>query len=383
MPMRVTIVTEMDSGGMSGVTRYIHEMISHARPESLGIDLRVLHSGRETPAGEWLARSSRSTRRSALARKVDQMIRLPVALRRSRSSVVHYPSGKLPAGWAAGPSPRVVTLHGAARLSRSPWLSKEHRASGDLLERRLRQGSRKLARVITVSQWSKRELVQASHLRPEQVDVIPNGVDLEKFRPPDDQTGTAAWRKATLGFEAPYLLHVGPCRVRKNVLRLVQAFGRLKRRRTLLHKLVLTGAPGPLSPAVRSAITGLRLKEDVVLTGELSDEALVRLYGGASVFVFPSLYEGFGLPVLEAMACGTPVVTSNCSALPETAGGAAALVGDPTSIENLSTVLQQVLEDGARRRALRRRGLARAREFTWEACAAAHLKLYRKVAKVS
>jgi glycosyltransferase involved in cell wall biosynthesis len=134
--------------------------------------------------------------------------------------------------------------------------------------------------------------------------------------------------------------------------------------------------------AVKSEVTRLGLTDDVFFAGPIRDDVLVKLYNCASIFVFPSLYEGFGLPVLEAMACGTPVVTSNCTALPETAGGAAALVDDPTDVGNIADVIRQVLKDPTIQETLRRRGLVRAQEFSWQACAIAHLELYRQVAEV-
>jgi len=365
---------------MNGVDRYIRGIVSHAHPESLGIDLRVLHQGREIPVQKWLDRFPLTINSSTLARKVDRAM-LPFSLRWSRSKVIHHPLGMLPSNWASGSASKIVTLHGAARSSDSAWLSKQERNSGELLKRRLQEASHKLSRVVTVSQWSKGELVNTFNLRPEQIEVIPSGVDANKFRPLDNEVETTARLKATFGIQRPYLLHVGPCETRKNVLRLVQAFGDLKQRIHLPHKLVLVGASGPLSPTVQSEIARLELADEIIFPGRVSDEALVRLYNCASVFLFPSLYEGLGLPVLEAMACGTPVVTSNCTALPETSGGAAALVDDPTSIENLSAVIQQVLEDDAYREALRRKGFARAKDFTWEAFSTAHLKLYRQVAE--
>jgi glycosyltransferase involved in cell wall biosynthesis len=252
-----------------------------------------------------------------------------------------------------------------------------------VLKQQIHSGLSKLACVITVSQWSKREVVAAYDLQPDLVKVIPNGVDLTRFRllPRDDKAKAQSWLQETLGIEGLYLLYVGPCSPRKNTLGLVQAFGLLKQRQYIPHRLVLAGGPGQYLPTVKAEVARLNLTDDVVFAGLVDDETLVRLYNVASAFVFPSLYEGFGLPVLEAMACGTPVVTSNCTALPETAGDAAALVEDPRDVGSLAGAIQQVLEDSVVRDTLVQRGLARAREFSWQACATAHLKLYRQVAQ--
>lgn len=378
--IRVTIVPGTQScSRMNGVTRYTHGILSHAQ-ESLDVELRVLYQGYEMPAQEWLGRFSASRLCAGRGYKLNKFILRPLALYLSRSAVIHFPFGWLPTGWTVGSSPRIMTLHGASRLVGS-WRSPKLKSWGESFQKKLHAGLSKLARVITVSQWSKGEVVEAYGLDPERVEVIPNGIDLVKFRPLDDRAETQTWLWERHGVQEPYLLYVGPCSPRKNTLRLVQAFGYLKHRHHIPHQLVLAGTPGQFFPQVRSQVAQMGLTDDVIFVGPVSDDTLAGLYNGAEVFVFPSLYEGFGLPVLEAMACGTPVVTSNCTALPEIAGGAAALVEDPIDVENVAAIIHQVLEHSDYQDLLQQRGLARARAFSWKDCATAHLKLYRRVAE--
>jgi glycosyltransferase involved in cell wall biosynthesis len=376
---QATIVSELRGSRLDGVGRYIREIISHVDIEKSGVDLRILCGGHEIPITEWSSKNLQEMQHPTLPHKVIRKVRRYLIQRHSRSSVFHYPRGYLPEDWKTGSHRKIITLHGAARLSDSHWVLPRGKKSGELLKTRLQLNSTDLARVITVSAFSKEEVISAFHLRPEQVEIIPSGVNLNLFRPLVKKD-VLPWLRA-IGIHSPYILYAGSSTPRKNVLRLIHAFVYLKAQSGFFHKLVLTGPEGPLSQIVKREINNLALNDDVIITGPVKDDMLVRLYNGASAFVFPSLYEGFGLPVLEAMACGTPVVTSNRTAMPETAGEAAALINDPTNREDIANVVQGVLENTSYQDSLRIKGLERVRNFTWEKCATAHLELYQMVAE--
>ena len=191
--------------------------------------------------------------------------------------------------------------------------------------------AQRAARVLTVSAFSRREILEWSGLPGERVEVVGNGVSAA-FRPdgPRHQPGF------------PYFLHVGRRAAHKNVERLVAAHAASRRGREVR----------------------------LLFAGELDDAQLAAHYRGAVALVFPSLYEGFGLPIVEAMACGTPVLTSTATAIPETAGEGNALYVDPLSVEAIAAGLDQLAEDATLRADLRQRGLARARAFSWERVAA-------------
>jgi len=175
----------------------------------------------------------------------------------------------------------------------------------------------------------------------------------------------------------PYILAVGTLQPRKNFPRLIHALARLRSRGYDID-LVIAGSHGWLTESIRDAIIETKLEERVHLLGYVDDKDLPALYAGAACFAFPSLYEGFGIPILEAMAYGTPVVTSNVSSMPEVAGDAALLV-DPYDIEAITDALQHLIEDQALRDALIKRGSERASYFTWESSARQLQQIYMDV----
>jgi glycosyltransferase involved in cell wall biosynthesis len=230
--------------------------------------------------------------------------------------------------------------------------------------------------VICVSESAKRDAVEYLELDPARVHVVHHGVD-PSFCPLPPASVADALRPMGLMQEG-YILHVGTIEPRKNLVRLVQAYQRLCQRLQTTPRLVLAGMKGWLYEDVLTEVEALGLEDRVILAGHVDGELLPALYNGARLFVYPSLYEGFGLPVLEAMACGVPVVTSNTSSLPEVAGDAAMLV-DPYDVTGIAEAMEQILGDNDRVTTLRRRGLARAARFTWEAAARETLKVYGKI----
>jgi glycosyltransferase involved in cell wall biosynthesis len=235
---------------------------------------------------------------------------------------------------------------------------------------RLDRALKSAARVIAVSESTRRDLLELSDVDPAKVVVIPLGVDPTVFRPSDP--GAISAVRARFDLSGPYLLSLGGIEPRKNLANLLRAFSRLSSE-TLL---VIAGGGVEWNPegANRLAQSLEELTADVrgrvVRTGYVSEADKVALMSGADAFVYPSLYEGFGLPVLEAMACGTAVVTSNLSSLPEVAGDAAVLV-DPADPSSITDGLDRVLGDPELRTRLVRAGFDRAEGYTWERTAAA------------
>jgi glycosyltransferase involved in cell wall biosynthesis len=180
--------------------------------------------------------------------------------------------------------------------------------------------------------------------------------------------------------EDRFILFVGTVEPRKNLLTLVRAFDELMRETDLRPQLVIAGQKGWLTDELYKHVEQSALKERVLFTGYISDEDLRALYSACLVSVYPSLYEGFGLPPLEAMACGAPVITSRIPVIMETSEGAAQLI-DPTNVEELTSALVELLTSEERRRKLREKGLQRAAEYTWERTAQKTLSVYRNVLK--
>jgi glycosyltransferase involved in cell wall biosynthesis len=214
----------------------------------------------------------------------------------------------------------------------------------------------------------------------EKVSVVYPGVDTLRFRPLADRSIAHEIRVRYGIGEHPYFLYVGNIEPRKNLSVVISAYAEMLKSKELKSKprLVIAGADSGLCNDVFALPVRLGLSQSVSFIGPVSDEELPLLYAGASVFLFPSLHEGFGLPVLEAMACGTPVVTSNVTSLPEIAGGAAVVI-DPANTQELIAAMMRVLTNEALAEELRQKGLARAGRFTWDETARQTLQVYKRV----
>jgi glycosyltransferase involved in cell wall biosynthesis len=270
------------------------------------------------------------------------------------------------------PCPSVLTFHDAiahyfpATLT-SPW-------KRPVFELLIRLAVRSAARFAATSQASRDDLVRFYGVDAGCITVTPEAAD-ERFAPqPDDVVRAAVDR---LGLPWPYALYLASNKPHKNLVRLVRAWHALVTSgRAAGARLVIAGHWDPHFPQARELAERLGLGGAVHFAGPIPEADLPVVLAGARVFIFPSLYEGFGLPVLEAMACGTPVICSNRSSLPEVAGDAGVLV-DPEDVSAIASALDQVLGDANLRENLRKRGVDRAATFTWKRSAALTLAVYR------
>ncbi len=292
-------------------------------------------------------------------------LRMPFAMWRDRLTVAHFPGTLLPP-WL--PCPAVTTFYDLAFFRYPEMYDPSERP---IYDRLIPASAARSAAIIAVSESTKRDLIEFLHVPEAKITVTPLGVD-PRFAPVTD----AAAIVERLGLKQPYLLAcIGSGHRRKNLRAVVEAFDRLARPDL---RLVVVGA-AQRDPEALAAIERSSSRDRILLLGHLPEDSLPAVYSAAAVFCFPSLYEGFGLPVLEALACGTPVVCSNTSSLLEVAGNAAVFI-DPAEPGSLALAVQALLEDEARRRALSAAGLARAREFTWERTARLTLAAYRSAA---
>jgi glycosyltransferase involved in cell wall biosynthesis len=228
--------------------------------------------------------------------------------------------------------------------------------------------------VITGSNQTKTDLIKYFGLNADKVVVTPYGVD-PCFRPITDKQRFVEV-KTKYGIDNEFILYVGNLQPRKNLVRLFLAFERLKIKRKINEKLVIVGKKAWLYQDIFKTYEQLKAKEEIIFTGYVPTEEIPVLYSAARIFVYPSLYEGFGLPPLEAMACGVPVLTSLVSSLPEVVGDSALLV-DPYSVEEIANGIERLLSDEKLRLSLREKGLRKASTFSWRRTAELTLAVYR------
>jgi glycosyltransferase involved in cell wall biosynthesis len=242
----------------------------------------------------------------------------------------------------------------------------------------VRRTARRAAHVIAPSEFTRRDLIETYRLDPARVTAIPLAAS-KHFRPVEDERELARVRR-TYGIEGEYVLAVGSIQPRKNLARLVRAYSLLlrERGRSNLPKLVLVGKQAWLYGETLRAIEEEGVGERVVLTGHVSEGDLPALYSGALCFAYPSYFEGFGLPPLEAMRCGTPALVGDRASLPEVVGDAA-LAADPFDTGAIARALARLIDDGTLRAELRERGLRRAGAFDWRDTARMTLQVYRRV----
>jgi glycosyltransferase involved in cell wall biosynthesis len=233
-------------------------------------------------------------------------------------------------------------------------------------------------RILADSHNTRDDVIELLGVNPDRVEVVPAGVDA-RFRPINDGTVLEQVRERYHLGDDPFILSVGTLEPRKNFAGLIESFAALRRDTQLPHRLVIAGGKGWLYEGIFEAARRLRLEEHITFAGFVADDDLPALYNLADVFAFPTLYEGFGLPVLEAMACGTPVITADNSCMPELVSNAALLV-EAADVEGLARAIRDVLTQDNLREALIVRGLARARQYTWQAAAQKLLAAYERLA---
>jgi glycosyltransferase involved in cell wall biosynthesis len=233
--------------------------------------------------------------------------------------------------------------------------------------------------VTTVSEYSRGDMVRFYGVAPERIHVVPEGVDTELFRPIDDAVALAAWRRRVLGTDTPFILYVGKPTKRRNLPNLLRAFSRLKREQSIEHKLVLIGTALP-GTSFSSLIDELGIGGDVVAVPHAPHAEVALAYNASSAMIYPSSYEGFGMPVLEAMACGAPVITLDNTSFPEFAAGVAVLLPD-ARVETLMQGIRGVLGDADLRRNMRKAGPERAANYDWGIVARRYLDLLIPLAR--
>ena len=295
-------------------------------------------------------------------------LRIPMHLMRDRVDLLHCPFYTMP---MFCPAPAVVTIHDITFDLHPEWYTRRARFS---FGRFAAFSARRARHVLTVSECSRRDIIRTYGVRPDRVTAVPLAPAPE-FVPVTDPERLAAVG-ARYDLPGPYILHVGSITPRRNIDRLLDAFAVLRREARDMS-LLLAGSIEPPAPPVDVAVRRRGLGDAVRVAGYVDSADLPALYSGATAVACPSLYEGFGLPVLEAMACGAPVLASSTSCFPEVVGDAGMMV-DPEDTDAIARGLIGLVSDRDLRGRLRRAGIERASRFTWERTARGTLEVYRR-----
>jgi len=305
-----------------------------------------------------------------------EQVLLPAALARARVDVFHSPVFFAPLVQSC---PQVITVHDMYYFRYADRLTLQRRLIYNSI---LTYNIRHAFCVITVSEFSKRDIAAMTGVSESKIQVIYNCVEPCYQPRPKAAAQQATSKRLNIPAEQRLLLCPAGLSWRKNIPRLLAAFAILKHRHGLPHKLILTGKlehSGNLEDnrQLKELATSQGIGNEVIFTGHVDENTLIDLYNAAELVIYPSLFEGFGLPVIEAMACGVPVVASNCSSVPEI-GGDAYLAFDPNSIDDMVEKVLRGLGDAELRARLVERGLRRAAKFSWRAMADRILEVYRR-----
>ena len=371
--MRITIDYTSAVRQKAGIGRYTRNLVAALADADRSNEYTLFCAGQGPTPARWPANFRvRETRVSSRALAVGwHRLHLPVTVERfcGAADVFHSPDYTLPPLKTAR---GVVTIHDLSFL-RVPECADP--GLRDYLTENVPRAVRRASRILVDSNNTKQDVVELLHIPADKVSVIPAGVE-PRFRPTRDLEECARVRNR---YRLPelFVLFVGTIEPRKNLSRLITAYSDFRRQTGLPHQLVISGAKGWLYNDIFEQVTREGLSEDILFPGFVDDEDLPILYTLADLFVFPSLYEGFGLPPLEAMACGTPVVASDNSSLPEVLGQAALLVPaeDTTAITD---AMARVLGDANLRTRLADLGRAQAARFTWSGAAHELIDAYQK-----
>ncbi|HJR59003.1 MAG TPA: glycosyltransferase family 1 protein [Vicinamibacterales bacterium] len=341
-----------------GIGTYIRNLVRHLARLDCTTEYVLIVRPPDIEIAAELGENFRAVPDWSGAYSVREQLTIPLDLRRERVDLFHAPHYVLP---PLTPCKAVVTIHDCIHLRFPQYLP--NRLGYVYARTSMWVATHRAARVLTVSETSKRDILRYFRIPESKIDVIYNAIDERLGEAPTDAEMAQVRERYQLN--APFVLYTGNIKPHKNLERLIEAFHTLRRGGLEHVQLLIIGDEISKYATLRRAVHRHKLHKHVRFFGFVPDKTLSSLYRLASVFVFPSLYEGFGLPPLEAMAAGTPVITSNLSSLPEVVGDAAILI-DPYEPDEIAAAMRRVLTDPAVRDDLRARGLDRVKQFSWE-----------------
>lgn len=357
-------------GGKSGISQYIINLLAALAAQPDGMEFEVVVYPDEQDI--FIADPAKLTPLHVSGRIRNPVINiawhqlaLPGLCRRRGWDALFLPAANRRVAWSA-PCPTIGVVHDLSGLHVA---KKYDPARMFYIARVLPAFINRLDRVVSISSSTTSDITGHAGYPAQRIDLVPNGVDLDFYTPGDPDAARRAV-SGKYGLDGPYIIYVSRLEhPGKNHVRLIKAFDRVKAARPGDLKLVLVGSDWNRAEEVHAAAGAAACRDDIVFTGFAPTADLPDLYRAAEVMIFPSLYEGFGMPILEAMACGVPVLAADASSLPEVAGDAAVLF-DPHSAEAMAGAMLDLLTDEDKRLDLAARGIARAGKYTWAATAA-------------
>ena len=374
--MKIGIDTFACDGGKSGVGGYLNQFLKRIPPsgalfELFGWEYDRFSYSEVAPNFEFISRCSINGR---TANSVWHLLKYPKFASSRMFDACFFPAAHKRPPYKS-PCPTIGVVHDMAAF----WGTRRTREHlGALLRMVLPNSLRRLDRVIAVSEWVKRELVERAKVNENRIEVVPNGIDHSAFypRPRNDDV----LQIQPFSFRRPYVLCVSRIdHPVKNHIRLIEAFGIFKERTKFPHRLVLAGGDSNNADKVKNVAAASPWRGDIFFTGHFPATSLPELYAGADFAVFPSMYEGFGMGALEAMACGVPVICARAASFPETAEHSG-LYFDPLDIEDMADRMVAITTDRDIYRECRRLGLERAQGFSWDRCVERTLQIIHETA---
>ncbi|MBI3584713.1 MAG: glycosyltransferase family 4 protein [Nitrospinae bacterium] len=366
---------ELERGKVTGIGRYLLNFLKFAT--TLKKDYQFILYGNQFTCLDY--KSSNLTLKIILERITatwDHVL-LPAHLKNDSVDVFLSPYIKAP---ILSPCPYITTIHDLLFLSTPEYTGWRYKLYNEIFKIFGKLVSKRASAIIADSEYSKKDIIKIFGVDEEKINVISLGIS-DEYKPVTNLYSIEKI-KNIYNIKGKYILYVGNFKPHKNVKRLIEAFAEatphltptLQRGEGVGIKLVLGGKRDKFVPLLEEQVNNLGIGDSVIFTDFIKDEDLPYLYSGAELFVYPSLYEGFGLPLLEAMACGTPVICSNTTSLPEVVWDAGILI-NPEDVKSMASAISKLLKDDMMREDLKIKGLNRAKEFTVEKCSLKILSL--------
>lgn len=370
--MKIGIDARMHGASFTGIGRYTAELIDHLA--KLDQDNEYVLFMRKEPFENFKCPSERFKKVLAdfAHYSFGEQFGFNSILKKEKLDLMHFTHFNAPIFYNR---PFVVTIHDLT-LSFFPGKKMNHIFQRMAYHKVIRSVTSKAKKIIAVSNHTKKDLVKTLHLPEDKIQVIYNGVST-KFGGVDPTPRQELFK--TLGLSKPFFLYTGVWRDHKNLVGLVKAFAAFNKETDGQYELVITGPHNPTYHEVPDTVKELGLEGSVHLVGLVSEQNIYSLYLNALAYIFPSFYEGFGLPPLEAMQCGTPTLVSNVSAIPEVCGEGNSLYFDPYSVDDIKDKMLQFIKDATLRQRLIDRGQERVKFFSWERMATQVLEIYNSL----